>query len=469
MSFPIQSSPGDKRVSYEQGPVARRRLHSEEGSNSLTSFADMPLEICALVASYLQEDDLKALAQFSSKCKTATLSEKNIQEMQLAKQELKVLNQLNPVPQIQGFSAIDTYKEFVLNILHEDTQEELPGVVIRLDALERLQQALTALATKQAADQILIESYKCYELINQNQATFENIEDIYRIKKEHLVAEAMHYIIEATMDPQSTRGQALYSAAENGHLRIVQTLLSAGPISEVDRSASIEKAADHGHLDIVEVLLTSRAFVSDQDLAALALWQAARNGRIDQMQHLLESAAISAEFIGWIVKDAAIGAPLKILQVLLSGDRHSHHREWAISQAAIHNRLDVVQALLAEGEISEYFRGQSVMNAALYGNIDVVQELLANGPISDLFFAQAIVSAAIQGSVPLLEALLVKNNSISEPHRAFALIEAASRGHFEFVKALSEKGMISASNREAASRVAHDSGYEEVAAFLRQS
>lgn len=168
-------------------------------------------------------------------------------------------------------------------------------------------------------------------------------------------------------------------------------------------------------------------------------------------------------------KDAAIGAPLEILQVLLSADRDSNQREWAMSHAAVHNRLEIVKALLAEGEISEYFRGQSMMNAALYGNIEVVKELLANGPISDLFLAQALISAAIQGSTSLMQALLNKSDHVSEQQIALAVLEAVSRGHFEFVKAVLEKRRISADDKSAALRIAHDGGYHEIAAFLRQS
>lgn len=163
--------------------------------------------------------------------------------------------------------------------------------------------------------------------------------------QEQLVADAMIAVITVSENPNSKRGYAVVTAAANGHMHIVKTLLANNPsISDGDRDCAIQYAAINGHLAVV------------RDLEAY--------GQISEGS-----------------------------------------RELAIRGAALNGHLDVVEDLLARGPINPIEREKAFQNAVENGHLGVAKEIHKNGlygedKLKDFYFA---VRA---GHVELLKALL---------------------------------------------------------------
>ena len=140
-------------------------------------------------------------------------------------------------------------------------------------------------------------------------------------------------------------------------------------------------------------------------------------------------------------------------------------RGCAVRLAAFNGHLTVVQALLANGEISEEARGLAVGLAAGKGHLSVVQFLLANGQISEVDRGWAVHDAAAHGHLAIVK-VLVENGAISDEDRAWVVKGAAERGYLEIVKVLLANGVISANSRGKAVRGAAYFGHLEIVKVL---
>ena len=426
MSFPIQSGPGDQRVSYEMVPATRRRLHSEEGSNSFRSLEDMPLEICVMVASYLQGDDLKALAQFSSKYQVAALKAKNIQEMQLAQQELKVLKQFDPPVQKAASSAINIFLEFTEYFQDEWMREHYRCFQLKPITIETLQKTLTAFATHQVADELKALSVDCYTQINSGEATFENIEKQYRSKKQQLIALALHHIIVSTKDPIMARGLAVLAA--NDHPEILRHLLEKGQIYDLERKDAFKWAAVQGILESMQVLVKNQR-ISQEDLQGLAVWEAVKKGDVEVVLDLLAKGSISDKYLAWIIRDLAKVGSVELFKVFLArGNISDEERINNIYLVASRGFVDKLQTLLAERKISDYVRSKALVEAAANGHIIVVELLLANGSILGKQKGIALKIASGNGYLEIVKALFA-HGPIAKEDVEEALAQALKKGH----------------------------------------
>ncbi len=156
---------------------------------------------------------------------------------------------------------------------------------------------------------------------------------------------------------------------------------------------------DTVHRNVVilnEEWLTSKAIpyletISDVAIRALA--------------HLNEhSYLLSLDDRGWAAKEAAERGHLEILRALLQdGDISVDDRSLGVRLAAAGGYQAVIQELLANGEISECLRGWAVRRAAKEGYLGITQLLLANGPISETSRVSAIENSASPDIAQLLQ------------------------------------------------------------------
>ena len=127
---------------------------------------------------------------------------------------------------------------------------------------------------------------------------------------------------------------ALYRAAERGHLEIVKVLLSAGAKPTED---AIYWAADRGYLEVVKILLKAGAKATDY-----ALNGAARNGYLELVKVLLSAGAKPMDVA---LNYAAGNGHLEVVNVLLSAG--AKPTDVALDRAAIYGYLEIVKVLEA--------------------------------------------------------------------------------------------------------------------------
>lgn len=292
MSFPIQMlDPGVKRNLDSIESTKRQRRNSEEGSLLGACSEPLPLEIWLIIASYLESSDLTNLSKVSIRCKAAALKAKNIELLEAAQQELRVLARLTP-PFLQTSSSVLQFCNAFLSDIHDARiLQALPHLAIDPNALNRLNQTLQALITQQATCAILNLSYKIYDQINTSSASMESLEAAYACKKAHFVLQALNHIILSTKDPIASRGWAVRNAAEQGHLIIMQALLANASLDIGNRGVAVWLAAKQGHLAVMQALL-NHGQISDHNRGA-AICSAAKGGHLGVVQALLENGNIS--------------------------------------------------------------------------------------------------------------------------------------------------------------------------------
>ena len=321
MSFPIQMPhPGVKRYFDSLESTKKQRRNSEEGSTAAAPSKPLPLELWLIIASYLQGSDLKNLSKVSTDCKAAALSAKNIEQLQTAQQELRVLERLTPPFLQSSLDVLNFYNAFLSDIHDAHILQALPNLAIDPNALDRLKQILQALITQQAAFAFLNLSYKIYEQINTNSASIESLEATYARKKTHFVLQALNHLILSTKDPSASRGWAVRNAAEQGHLIIVQALLANGPLDIGNRGIAVWLAAKQGHLAVMQALL-NHGEISDHNRGA-AIYSAAKQGHLEVVRVLLNSGNISDDDKREAAHDAHRQGYKEIATLL--GQHHRH-------------------------------------------------------------------------------------------------------------------------------------------------
>ena len=114
------------------------------------------------------------------------------------------------------------------------------------------------------------------------------------------------------------QGCALIEAAKNGHLDVVQVLLTqAGQvITDSYKNMALTHAAKNGHVNVVQALLTQAGpMILD---ASHALFYAVEKGHLNVVQALLKQAVLRAVTMGWVLIDAVKNGHLDIVHELLA-------------------------------------------------------------------------------------------------------------------------------------------------------
>ena len=227
---------------------------------------------------------------------------------------------------------------------------------------------------------------------------------------------------------------ALYAAAQNGHLQIVQALWGAGadvhqPVDE--GSSPLHVAAYNGYSEVVHALcgMGARARQTMND-GSSPLHVAAYCGHLEVVQALLEvGASLLGEWSPLYIASAR--GHLGLVQELLrrGADLHQVRKidgRSPLYVAAENGHLGVVQALLDAGANIHQVRddgGSPLFIAAARGHLGVVQELLRRGAdvhqVRKIDGQSPLRAAAINEHLEVVQALL---NSVLPSSAAFAMV-----------------------------------------------
>ena len=284
MSSCIQSTSGVHRGELKPDVQQHQSQASNLNSKSATVCKPLPSEIWEMIASHLKGADLEHLSLVSSTCKAAALKIKNIQQIHADMAELRDLDLSNLHDQQAVSSVFDVYRNFIWRIRHPRFLPFNPNFAIKPELLEPLQQTLTALFEKTAADLQNLER-ACYTEIRNNTWCIKCIEDAYNQQTHATITQALHHIISSTEVPLDTRGQAVLSAAAFTNASILTNLLDSGPIGDADIGYALVAAAEKGNEKIVKTLLSRKTINSTFLGSALAV--SAQGGHLKVVEALL--------------------------------------------------------------------------------------------------------------------------------------------------------------------------------------
>jgi ankyrin repeat protein len=176
--------------------------------------------------------------------------------------------------------------------------------------------------------------------------------------------------------------KALFRAAQNGHIDVVDYLLRRAMFDpSVDGNRAIQLASLNGHLAVVERLMDmqdERVDPSANDNYSVQ-W-AARNGHVAVVERLLQDARVdpsaNSNFaVGFAAENGHVAVVGRLLQ-----DRRvdpSAYENYAVRQAACYGHVAVVDRLLLDERVDPSAEGNyAVQWAASNGHLAVVDRLL---------------------------------------------------------------------------------------------
>ena len=164
---------------------------------------------------------------------------------------------------------------------------------------------------------------------------------------------------------------------------------------------------------------------------------------LQALNHIIAFSNNPQYTTGWIVKSAAENGILEVVQALLANQEISNpDRGCSVLAAADKGYLAIIHVLLASGDIVNEDRGQAVEFAAWNGYLEIVQTLLANGKISDVHHGWAVYFASQKGYLAVIEALLA-HCELCDLSRKCAFNVAVAQGYLEIGEVLLANGAVS--------------------------
>ena len=267
---------------------------------------------------------------------------------------------------------------------------------------------------------------------------------------------------------ENTPGSALVAAASEGHLSIVQELISAqADVNAASgRRYALESAAGNGFGSIISLLIKNGAQVNACGLDGTALHQASYHGNIDMVTELLDHGAdpdlVDGSY-GGPLQAAIIGGHHKIAQLLLNRGANVNaqpgivwhmfgvHVSSTALAAAIHCAdNDMIDYLLSKGarvDLEHNMHPPALYVAAEAGHAAIIPKLLSSGAEMEAHFRgkpplYAAVKEGHQAAArQLLDSGANANHCVLDYSRRVTILDAAvEQGNDEILKLLIDFG-----------------------------
>ncbi|XP_066946832.1 putative ankyrin repeat protein RF_0381 [Macrobrachium rosenbergii] len=207
---------------------------------------------------------------------------------------------------------------------------------------------------------------------------------------------------------------------------------------------NLVEEAEKGNLKTVKDLLSRGADVGYG--GGMPLWYATNGGHIDIVKYLLDSGANpdgheSLHFKGSIVALAAGHNRLDILDLLLAAGasvRTEKHGTDILHRAAENGQLQAIRKLIQAGADVNFDNGYALLTAAKNGHLEVVKELVkARADVNG--GGGWIVGAVGRAGQTEVMKVLIEAGAAKE-HFDSAMKAAAGNGHLDTVKLLLDNG-----------------------------
>ena len=263
--------------------------------------------------------------------------------------------------------------------------------------------------------------------------------------------------------PTNTEGEryinALQTASDGGHNRVVQTPLEKGANVNAQGGVygnALQAASQGGYEKVVHMLLEKGADINAQggDYGN-ALQAASQGGHEKVVQTLLEKGAdvnVEGGVYGNALQAASQRGHEKVVQTLLEKgadvNAEDAHYGNALQAASDRGHEKVVQTLLEKGadvNVEGGVYGNALQAASQRGHEKVVQTLLEKGADVNAqggFYGNALQAASDRGHKKVVQTLLEKGADVNAQggHYGNALQAASQGGYEKVVQMLLEKG-----------------------------
>ena len=237
----------------------------------------------------------------------------------------------------------------------------------------------------------------------------------------------------------ATYDTALVSAAENGHIEIVQFLLNNGANihaenDDGDEDGALLAASDRGYVDVVKLLLENGANVHAR--YGYSLHYAAQKGHKNIVKILFENGADANADDTYIFQEVIKKGDIDIINLFLENAPETLPS--TLSIAAESGNLDLVKLLLTRVEPDDTF----LSSAAESGNIDLAKFILDKYPSFYDSLDSALALASREGKLHMVKYLIEIGADVNAHDSLWgnALTHASKNAHFEIVKFLLENG-----------------------------
>ena len=209
----------------------------------------------------------------------------------------------------------------------------------------------------------------------QHNQQLDNVIKYFRIRKKlHLI----DLKVPGGPTKVSVSQADIISASQNGHLEIVQILLSSGANVHAKNDEALKWASINGRLEVVLVLLSAGADVHVDDDYPLQL--ASSNGHVEVVRVLLSAGANVHVDDNYALRSASRHGHLEVVRVLLSPGADVHaDNDYALRLASRYGYLEVVRVLLSSGANLHAEDDYSLQWAYNNGHLEVVKMLLSSG------------------------------------------------------------------------------------------
>uniref|UniRef100_A0A8C4XV41 Uncharacterized protein n=1 Tax=Falco tinnunculus TaxID=100819 RepID=A0A8C4XV41_FALTI len=216
----------------------------------------------------------------------------------------------------------------------------------------------------------------------------------------------------------SSRGTLLHVAAANGHLTIMEYLISKGAkidVKDKEGRTPLHRAAEKGHGDAVKVLLRHGAFMYGSDAEGKTpLHLAAQNNHSHILKMFLKEEARSCRNQHNFLHMAALKDESSVAKMLLKAGASTDGKDekgWtALSYAVSQGSENTAKVLLAAGaSVDSNMFVTPLHIASRRGNTDVAQQLLhhkAHVNVKDKQSKSPLHFAAERGDKTMVEMLL---------------------------------------------------------------
>jgi ankyrin repeat protein len=157
-------------------------------------------------------------------------------------------------------------------------------------------------------------------------------------------------IIEEEINPAAHNNQALWWAANRGHLDVLKLLLQDLRVSPAARkNAGVITAAENGHTAVVAFLLADER-VNPSESGNLAVHSAARNGHFDVVALLIADERVDpSDANNTAIRRSSANGHMDIVQLLLAYASHIGNKKFdEVFQAAFNGFLGDVSEGAAE-------------------------------------------------------------------------------------------------------------------------
>ncbi|CAE7458203.1 unnamed protein product [Symbiodinium necroappetens] len=320
------------------------------------------------------------------------------------------------------------------------------------DLIRSQEEAALADKLRSSAQKLALDGDALFKLIKLSQ-------DL-KAGQQHLLGEAFTWnwretrtsaeqLLHQNADPSSPDRlghTALMCAADKGHLKVVEVLLSAGAQVEARSDAgetALTVAATSGHLNVVRSLVLDGA--EPEACNANCLIEVARRSHLNVLKALPKEVQDERGRTALVV--AARKGHAHVVDFLVRAgaklEAHDQYGYTALMSAAFFNELEVAEVLIKAGAQLDAAcsEGTALTVAAEHGHLRVVEALLRAGAqleARDENGKTALIVAAINGWLDVVEALLEAGAQLEarDKQGSTALIWAACEKHQEVVTAL---------------------------------